>query len=314
MISTSKILLYPDRITGNHKPITADIFLNNYCNNKCEYCTYERWGLKDKPRELDYNTFRSVIRRLQELGVEGFILSGGGEPTCSKDFDRITEWLEDEKITYGINTNFNILKYIAPKYLKVSLDGYDEESYKRIRGVDRYEKVRDNIRTYVRWKNANGIKTSVGIQAVALSVDDVRMFYRANCDLPVDYISIRPVESTKGIYYRDHENDAQEIIEAIKKIRETDSRVIVNFKWTMLRQEFSQCVAEWAQIAVNEKAEIMYCCHKPYEIVGSVFDPDILRKKAEYKTDMSMCDIPCRMTAPNMEIESMKKNSERCFL
>ena len=43
----------------------------------------------------------------------------------------------------------------------------------------------------------------------------------------------------------------------------------------------------------------MYCCHKPYEVVGHVLDPDILEKKESFRTNMAACDVPCRMTAPN---------------
>mgnify|MGYP003293632252 CR=1 FL=1 len=35
------------------------------------------------------------------------------------------QWLEENNIPYGINTNFNIFKYCNPNYLKISLDGYD---------------------------------------------------------------------------------------------------------------------------------------------------------------------------------------------
>lgn len=44
-ITGEKMLSHIDRIAGEKKPITADIFLTNYCNNRCPYCTYGRWEL-----------------------------------------------------------------------------------------------------------------------------------------------------------------------------------------------------------------------------------------------------------------------------
>lgn len=41
-ITGEKMLSHIDRIAGEKKPITADIFLTNYCNNRCPYCTYGR--------------------------------------------------------------------------------------------------------------------------------------------------------------------------------------------------------------------------------------------------------------------------------
>ena len=41
MISENKILFFPEHIVDK-RPITADVFLTNYCNNRCPYCTYRR--------------------------------------------------------------------------------------------------------------------------------------------------------------------------------------------------------------------------------------------------------------------------------
>ena len=38
-ITGDKMLSHLDRVVGEHLPITADIFLTNYCNNRCPYCT-----------------------------------------------------------------------------------------------------------------------------------------------------------------------------------------------------------------------------------------------------------------------------------
>lgn len=67
------------------------------------------------------------------------------------------------------------------------------------------------------------------------------------------------------------------------------------------------CSAHWAQIAIDEKGNVIYCCHKPYEIVGHIMDDDILEKYAAAHTDMSMCDVPCRLTAPNLIFDEAKK-------
>ena len=298
-----------DRVFGEHKPITADIFLDNYCNNKCPYCTFRRWELEPGARSVSFNDFVIYASRLKELGCIGFILTGGGEPTVAKDFDKITDWLQQNNFHYGINTNFNVLKKIKPDYLKVSLDGWDEESYQSKRGVRAYHQVRSNIEEYAEWKATHSPNTSLGIQVLAQTATEARKFYEANRDLPVDYISIRPMESTNGTYYKnlpnDPEYDPEVIVKEIKRIASLDKRVVMNYKWEMLDRQEDCCTAEWAQIAINEIGEVMYCCHKPYQIVGHILDEDIMEKKARAGTNMRMCDIPCRMTAPNMEVRKM---------
>lgn len=301
MITDNKMMYHLDRL-GDKRPITADVFLTNYCNNKCPYCTYFRWG-HSKAHSMPYEDFVKYATRLRVLGVRGIILSGGGEPTICEDFDIITEWLEKEGIPYGINTNFNVPKYFKPVYLKVSLDAYDEDSYERNRGVRAYQKVRENIISYSRWKQQYSPSTTLGIQKVVQDASEIEPFYEANKDLPVDYISFRPVESTDGKYYTD--KDITDIFRKITKLTWKDERVVRNFKWDLINTKFDHCIAHWAQIAMDERGNIIYCCHKPYQIIGHVMDEDIL-EKYQTETDMKMCDVPCRLTAPNMFMKDIE--------
>lgn len=298
------------RIAEDHRPITADIFLNNYCNNRCGYCTYARWELDSNAYSMAFDDFVKYTERLVDFGVLGFILTGGGEPTICKDFKQIAAWLEEKGLKYGINTNFNKLVYFKPEYLKVSLDAWDESSYEENRGVRRYAVVRENIKRYAKWKKENSPHTSLGIQCIAKSVDHVKKFYDANADLDVDYIVFRPVESTGGCAYADktERKKAAKIMDAIKDLAARDPRVNLNFKWNLLDAQEQECVASWSQIAINERGEVMFCCHKPYQIIGHIMDKDIMEKKAAAKTDMKMCDIPCRLTAPNAFVAKTMEN------
>lgn len=311
-IETGKILTHMDRIHGKKKPITADVFLTNFCNNNCEYCTYKRHKNDTGSAYMPYEDFKRYARKLKTMGVKGIILTGGGEPTINPDFDKICDFLERNKYPYGINTNFNELKFIKPEYLKVSLDGWDEESYERIRGVRAYGKTRENIKRYAEWKKKYSPNTALGIQIVGTGIVEINRFYEANKDLDVDYISIRPVESTCGKYYKnlskDADNDPYLIMLYLNQLRKEDSRVQINYKWNMLGKREKTCIANWAQVAIDEKGNLLYCCHKPNEIVGHILEPNVLEKKRKYKTDKTTCDIPCRMSGPNMEYNKYRNN------
>lgn len=308
-ITNKKILSHLDRVVGDRRPITADVFLDNYCNNKCGFCTYRRWQFDDGARSMSFDDFKKYAERLKDLGVLGIILTGGGEPTIAKDFKKIVTWLDGQDIRYGINTNFNEYVEFNPDYLKVSLDAWDEDSYYRIRGCHNYQKVRENIIRFAEHKTS---KTNLGIQLIANSPEEVNRFYQANNDLPVDYIVIRPVESTDGEYYVEHPN-IENIITAIEHIKGIDDRVVLNFKWNLLDARFEECIGQWSQIAINEIGEVMYCCHKPYQIIGHIMDEMILEKKKLAHTSMSMCDVPCRLSSVNknlVEILTPQVNSE----
>lgn len=311
MINNKKALMNLDRYYGDRKPVTADIFLNDFCNNKCPYCTYARYGERNG-ESMRYDDFVKYAGILIDNGVKGIILTGGGEPMISKDFDRICGWLETNHIQYGVNTNFNVLKYIQPKYLKISLDAYDRESYIERRGVDAYDTVIFNIKCYLKWKKTNNVSTTVGLQAVADTLEHAQKFYEANKGLEVDYFNIRPMESTLSAYYRDSEKETerQAIVEWLEKMKLVDERICVNYKWYETKHRFNKCHASFMQIALNQRGEVMYCCHKPYEIIGHITDADIWEKKEKAITDISRCDVPCRMSAPNGMIEEIEKGCD----
>ena len=310
MITGTKILKHLDNLI-ERRPITAQIQLCNFCNNFCKYCRYV--GVpKQQKKSVSIDEFKQYVGILRDLGVKGFILTGG-EPTISDDFDAIAKWLEDNEIPYGINTNFNVLKFIRPRYLKISIDGFDAASYKDVRKIDRYETVIENLRQYLEWKKENGVHTKVGIQQVGMDVEGCRRFYEAHCDLDVDYMNFRPVETVDHLFYDGC--DEKPVIEYLEKLREKDSRVHINYKYYHVRTRFEKCHANFLQIALNPYGEVIYCCQKSDDIVGHITDPDILCKMAAYQTDMASCPGPCRMTGPNALVRDMEtQTSDSMFI
>lgn len=297
MIIENKLLYNLDNLVAG-KPITADLFLTNYCNNRCKYCTYKRWELsKEERRYVTFKEFKRNVKILQKYGVKGFILTGGGEPCINPDFDKITQWMDTNNIQYGINTNFNIYKECHPEWLKIALDTWNEDEYEAIRGVKKYNNVIENIRRFAENKG----KTKIVIQCLVTKQTDVFKFYEGIKDLNIDYIVFRPLESTNGKDFHLQNFDA---VEQIKNIK--DTRIVLNYKWGELLTKFEECYASRYRIALNEKSEVIYCCQKPYEVIGHITEKNIMDKKNKFVTDMSKCDVPCVMTGANKFIKSLE--------
>ncbi len=305
MISAHKILLYNE----TDYPITADIFLTDRCNNNCEYCNYVRYE-KRNGAYISKEEFGEYFEILKKWGIKGLILTGGGEPTANPDFGEICKILDDDGFSYGINTNFNIYFRANPRYLKVSLDGWDENSYKRIRGVNKYQEVINNIRRY---KCEQGGK--VGIQQLSTSVEGVYRFYEAHKGLNVDYMVYRPVESKGGEYYDEKQTKvASEIVRAVNNIRRIDNRVVLNYKFNMISEKWQGCEARLAQICVLPNGNIPICCNRPKDVVGNIRDDDIMEKLKQVKVNFDGCDIPCRMTGANKAIREIKAIKDKEFI
>ena len=300
-----------NRIVGNKIPITADIFLTTICNNACPYCTYKRQGGNISSQDyISFENFKCYVNILLSLGIKGIILTGGGEPTLNPDFEKITSWLEENQIPYGINTNFNIFKYCKPSYLKISLDGYDEKSYFEARGTNAYSKVISNIEFFIQWKKENSIHSKVGLQILVKNASEILNFYEAHKDLEIDYFNFRPNED-KNNKYSTTELDL--ILQNLEYLKGLDDRVIINYKWHYLKDDKSQCLAHWSQFAIDTQGNVLFCCHKPQEIIGHITDKNILQKHALAKLNKATCDIPCRLTGPNnvlLNIASLSNDLE----
>ena len=225
MIQENKLIYNMDNVRDK-KPITAEVYLTNYCNNKCGYCFYTRNVTPEQKKYMTFNSFVLYVYRLLSLGVKGIILTGGGEPTINPDFGKITDWLEKMGVPYGVNTNFNVLKNIRPVFLKVSLDGYDRESYRLARGVDMYDRVIDNIRQYAEWKRKNDVSTNVGVQALIEKAGEAERFYNSVKSLDVQYINLRPLEIPSTGKVR----NADDIIDEIVNLGAVDNRISCSYK------------------------------------------------------------------------------------
>ena len=300
IFTDKKFWLHAGRLYGRREPITADFFLTTVCNNKCRYCNYARLdGLPASGKFADKQCLFQWFNRARELGVLGIILTGGGEPTLHPDFEEITSWLESCGIPYGVNSNWSYKSFrIRPRYLKVSLDSWDAAAYLAKRGVDLYDRVIENLKTFCAEKTST---TRVGVQLLLEDAHEAEKFVEKASALPVDYISIRPPESTGGRAVR--WEDVLRTVNRLEALKADCNRVIISPKFYQLlenpRPHVRGCPAAWMQLAINPDGGVMYCCQRPYDICGHIMDPDILHKKANFSCNYDRCDYPCRLSRYN---------------
>jgi organic radical activating enzyme len=151
LVPDPDVMSYPELLS----PMSAHLRLSAKCNYTCFFCEREAWRHGDKPREEDmkedvWNAVRDKIVP-NVLGVE---VCGLGEPTLSPLFAKVCKDVTDAgKVLYFPTNgttlgNDDILDAIgdAPR-VSVSLDAWDEDSYKRIRGGD-WKQIEANIKKF----------------------------------------------------------------------------------------------------------------------------------------------------------------------
>ncbi len=133
------------------------------CNLKCSYCCYARSGeVLEKFDKEKYNIYQ-VISHLHDINIlkDDFgIELGGGEPMLLEGIPESIEFLSKyyPKSTIQFISNFTLTNRIdklipvlinrkIKANLKTSVDCGTRKSYKKIRGFDLYNTMRNNILT-----------------------------------------------------------------------------------------------------------------------------------------------------------------------
>ncbi|MBN1046539.1 radical SAM protein [Clostridium botulinum] len=166
LISTldSMEVLFEKVITRKIKDVSFAI--THRCNLKCSHCIVDAdyGGQADK---YDTQTLCNLLDKVIKVNPETIVLTGG-EPLIRKDFLTILKHVRNNysgNITLMTNgtllnkDNINIIKDLVSN-IDISLDGADEESCSRIRGMGVFNKVIKNIKLL---KNSGFDKISISM-------------------------------------------------------------------------------------------------------------------------------------------------------
>ena len=119
------------------------------CNLKCFYCNSQRY--LDDFKEIKTPLLKWVIRFIAEWGMKGLCFGGGGESLLHKDTGNLLSYAADQGlevalITNGTVMNDNIVQNIGRcQWVGFSVDAATNETYRKIKGVDLFDKVIGNL-------------------------------------------------------------------------------------------------------------------------------------------------------------------------
>lgn len=150
-------------ISNYNKIKTVEIYHWEECNCACFYCSnrnstrlkiYEEKKYKGKINIIPY------LKKLKEkdlLDENVFMLMSGGEPTLLEEFSDLLNFFIDNNYSASILSNGIIYECLIPKLLisnrksclTISLDSGCRETYKKIKNVDKFDVVVENIKKYI---------------------------------------------------------------------------------------------------------------------------------------------------------------------
>ncbi|MBN2781754.1 MAG: radical SAM protein [Campylobacterales bacterium] len=172
--SNLKIFHYQDKLDSLTKdtetikaPIHIRIKPTNVCNHNCWYCAYkvDNLQLGQDMVEKDFIPEDKMIEILddcKDMGVKAITFSGGGEPFTYRFFKQTIQKLIEDKIAFASLTNGSRLNgeiaqlfALNATWLRVSIDGYNDESYAKARSVKvgEFTKIVNNMKDFVNIPN-----------------------------------------------------------------------------------------------------------------------------------------------------------------
>ena len=144
-------------------PVHVRIKPINRCNHNCWYCAYRFDSLKlgediNLSDVLPKNKLFEIIDDLIDMKVKAVTFSGGGEPLIYKPIVEAVEMLVAGGIKVAALTNGTNLKGRVgdafaqnASWVRVSMDGWDNESYKKARDArdNEFDVVLNNMATFL---------------------------------------------------------------------------------------------------------------------------------------------------------------------
>ena len=188
-----KILVHSDRLRqiadgGLPYPVIWHIYPTNACNSKCSHCIMKTE--RAKGGQLSARQLVLAINEANHHGATTMHFSGGGEPTLNPYLSYAAGDAHASGLAVALSTN-GILPAPAVDYLRVSIDAGCRETYRKVRGVDCFDRVVANI------KKARPRK-DLGLAMLITDTPDVdwatelRWLHNIAKEVRADFIHIRP--------------------------------------------------------------------------------------------------------------------------
>jgi len=224
-------------------PPTCEIDPSNNCMLDCDFCLFSNY-LKTEKVNLDYWVYRKLIRELRGLGTKSITFTGGGEPLLHP---RINDMILDaliENFEIGLVTNGVLLHKIhnLDKFLfiRVSLDSYNPDMYKLVKGKDFFNQVIKNIKQTLKQNPVVGLSYVVN----QYNNKNLEKAQELAEELGVVYIQFKPAY-INGSVFTDYKVPNQKVV--IKTDRYT-------------AEDRLPCDIASLVGVVGANADVYYCC------------------------------------------------------
>lgn len=210
--SGTKILKHLDKLLQLKEqpelvtPVTVEFHPSNVCNNECPYCTFQMGGNNGHNELFNISLLDDLVVDLQELDIKAIDISGGGEPTCHPEIQRIIKTFSRTfdlgLVTNGVLLDKNDLRETIVKHVtwcRISLDAGSQKMYEKMHGKRNpldFESLVKNVKCMVNAKMKFNPKLTLGVSFLLtpFNYTDLSKALEIFSNIEgLDYFQIKPI-------------------------------------------------------------------------------------------------------------------------
>lgn len=364
MLGGEKMFAHADRLAEWQAgrlpyPVTVEVDLTNSCNHHCGGCSFS-YIVNIKKDSIPFDLAQRIIAELGSLGVKALTFSGGGEPLVYGP-ERVLTLMEQAVslgMDVGLITNGSQLRSTRflglCKWVRVSLDGYDADTFARYHGRNdkEFAKVCDNFRALClaagKCKAAGLPCATVGAGYLSdrQSVERRDFWNMAEfCQQfdGLDYLQFRPLvinmvddpTLTGGGWDSFTEEDLAATFAAYEEAKHTWAtptyRVLISDgKYRALSQlgfgkTYNRCLAHFLEAVVAADCRIYICCHGQgtdafclgdlrKNTFAEIWHSERAREVYESINPIKHCGPACRLHLQNSMLQDLSNTTHPNFI
>ena len=288
--SPFKVIKHPDKLeqlkAGEQVvPSQVQLIPTNRCDLACSYCAYRLTGYQSSEDfnttdELPYEKIVEILDDCQSMGVKAIEITGGGSSLLHPRIHDIikgvlSRGMKGGLVTTGVNLTTKIAKTLTEfSWVRFSLDACTHATYRKMKKVDRFQKVLEWIDYFVSI-NKDCI---VGIGFV-VNKDNYKEIYTAaklaKC-LGVDNFRISAAFTAEGYsYFDDFREEAVELAKRSEELSD-DNFTVFNLMGDRLKDAFvgspdyDYCGIKELATYIGADSNVYYCCNLAYNVNGLI--------------------------------------------
>ncbi len=288
------------------EPLPGELYIEvtNRCNSRCQTCV-RTFDTLESLRDLRLDEFRALVDQVPML--QRAVLHGIGEPLMNRELPAMVAYLKRRAGPPDVLFNSNAILLTSERQdelldagldeFRVSTDAAHRERYARIRGIDAFDQMVDNVSGFshrIR-EVGHGPRLSLWFTALHENLGDLPDLVRLAHRLGVHEVYVqRLVHFGQGMA-RQEQSLFRAMLTAEEALLEEAETLAKGLGITLRasgatslqeslrspdgnRRPWSQCRRPWTLAYVTANGNVLPCCFSPFTthdypglILGSVF-------------------------------------------